>query len=212
MRTFQGLAVAAVVAFGAVSAQAAVTTDFYSQAGSAIVALGGAPVSQGAVVISDPHPAWVSHGTAFGNANARWVADSAASSPANSTSTPYMVIEESFVLGAKQKGLLSFEAFADDTARVLLNGVELIAANFTQGYCAIGSIGCEPGEGATFSNLALVAGLNTLRFEVFQVGGGPFGVQYAGTSAVTPIPAALPLLGTALAGLGWAVRRRARQA
>jgi hypothetical protein len=202
-------AAAALVAF-TLTAEAAVTTPFQSQAGSAIVGLGGTPVSQGAVVISKPHPAWVPHGTAFGNGDARWIADTAASSPKNSKPVPYMVVEETFSLAAWQKGTVSFEAYADDTARVLLNGIELMPANFSQGTCAAGKIGCEPGEGGLFSDLALVAGLNTLRFEVFQVGGGPFGLQYAGATTVTPIPAAAALLGTALAGLGWAARRRAR--
>ena len=45
---------------------------------------------------------------------------------------------------------LTFTTWADDTARILIDNVEVFAGNFTQNVCADGAIGCEPGEFFTF--------------------------------------------------------------
>jgi hypothetical protein len=66
------------------------------------------------------------------------------------------------------------------TARVVLNGYELIAPNFTQGTCAVGPVGCESGDRfhtVIGSNL-LNAGSNKLVVSAYQTGGDTFGVMY----------------------------------
>lgn len=219
MRIQSALAVL-LLAGTAASAQAAVTsvlspvvTSFHSQAGSTITAIAGASTNAAAVEVT-PNGLWVGQGVAFGNAAARWIStnpntgDNPAFVPPNDGSTPYMVVEETFTLTAGQSGFLSFETFADDTARLVLNGVELFAGNFSQNICADGVIGCQAGEGLKLSDIPLALGLNTLTFEVFQVGGSSFGLQYAGEAAITPLPAALPLLAAAAGGLGVIARRR----
>jgi hypothetical protein len=110
---------------------------------------------------------------------------------------------------------LSFSVWADDTAGVLLDGLSLAAPNGVQdGACADGAIGCENGEEATFSNLALASGAHTIDFEVYQRvlnengSGTPFGLLFAGDIAPVPEPATILLLGSALTAAGVASRRR----
>ena len=85
--------------------------------------------------------------------------------------------------------------WGDDTVQVFLNGVAQNLPNFTQDTCASGSIGCEPNEFGEFDWL-LDAGNYLLRFDVYQVGGGPFGLLYAGDSNSARDPVSVPVPGT----------------
>lgn len=102
---------------------------------------------------------------------------------------------------------LSGLAQADDAVHVYLDGNELIGTGGNGGY--------EPGQARSFSAFLAASTLDpittahTLQIYFYQINHGPTGTQY--TFSVTPIPAALPLGATAMAGLGglgWLKRRR----
>ena len=106
--------------------------------------------------------------------------------------------------------------WADDTAGVAVNNHIIQIPNGAQdGACAAGAIGCEPGEGLHVDIAPyLRVGENVLTFGVYQREGGPFGLLYdgkvvtAGQPTETPEPATMGLMGTAMAGLGFFVRKR----
>jgi hypothetical protein len=111
---------------------------------------------------------------------------------------------------------ISFKIWADDTARVYLNGVEKQGPSFGQATCADKPIGCEPHE---FWSAAgwVGTGNDVIRIDVFQVGTGttaasnPFGVLYHGSyTSVPDAGATVALLGSALIGIG-VLRRRIRE-
>lgn len=166
------------------------------------------------------HPAWVPNGT--GGLGAVWVSHDATGF-GDAVFQPFggmsPIFSLSHVIDAGVKtAKLAVTVWADDTAEVLLNGVSLFAPNFTQGTCAQGPIGCQPGEGKLFEVL-LQPGLNTLTFVTFQTGTGlntnanPFGLLYSGTTTEVPEPAAVLLVGLSLAGIGAAgALRRMRRA
>jgi hypothetical protein len=109
---------------------------------------------------------------------------------------------------AGNSGTLS--VWADDTARVWVDSILLIDANPTQGSaCADAPVSCTTANGAVLSLSGLAQGDHTLRFDVYQRGNGPFGLQYEGFIESVPEPAAFMLLGAGLAALF--LRRRAQR-
>lgn len=105
--------------------------------------------------------------------------------------------------------ILTLTVWADDTADVFVNSVNVFPANFTMDSACSGPdpIACEHDEGGTIQ-MVLAEGLNTIEIEAYQLGGGPFGVLYSGTLKPVPEPAALGFLGLGLVGIGAARRRR----
>lgn len=123
---------------------------------------------------------------------------------------PLMTITETWL--ASTGSTLHLDVWADDTARIRIDGTEVIAPNFSQNICADGVIGCEPGEQGTLVYTFTSPGSHTVAFEVFQIGTGttttanPFGLLYVGEVSGVPEPSTYLLFATGLAsilGYGW---------
>jgi hypothetical protein len=136
-------------------------------------------------------------------------------------STPTAIFFNQFTLPSGDDFTGSLSIWADDTARVYLNGVLLIDANPDPGSnCAGSPIGCLPNMDYTvdLSTPGLLdSGINTLQIEAYQLSGGsPFGVMYNGSidaepsGSPTPEPASCLLLGLGLAAVGF-LRQRAKR-
>lgn len=150
----------------------------------------------GPCVVIQPHPAW--HLPASG----QWIsyADTGAGGivAPSTTVAPLFTVVETFTTA--YRSLLDLTVWADDTAKVWLNGVALNTANFTQGICAIGALGCEPGEGEAFS-VEVAAGQHVLAIDVYQVGAVTTGTAYEGEVNAIPLPSSLLLMLGGLVGL-----------
>lgn len=109
--------------------------------------------------------------------------------------TPSAIFFQPFTLpSANNTG--SVTIWADDTARILVDGVQQFAANGQQStHCAgPNPIGCGPSQGQTISLTGLSAGAHTLAVEAYQRNGGPFGVLYQGrVDSTNPVTAPGPV-------------------
>jgi hypothetical protein len=130
-----------------------------------------------------------------------------------SSTNPVFTVTETFMAGVGD--MLALDVWADDTAEVFINGTSVFSPNFTQNVCADGAIGCEPLENGMIDYTFLVAGIQTLSFDVFQVGTGtsnasnPFGLLYSGTTTSAAAPTSLMLMSIGLLGMR-GFRRRNR--
>lgn len=104
---------------------------------------------------------------------------------------------------------LTITVWADDSAVLFLDGNQVGPnANFSQvagDYCAPTGITCD-GPGTTYTISGLTAGLHTLTFDVYQIGGGAFGLMYEGTvtdsaNPSVPEPGSYVLVGAGLTAL-----------
>lgn len=166
-------------------------------------------------VVIQPHAAWASM------APWRWISfantgvGEGSISPPNTndikepTATFYEILPDAAYF-------VRMMVFADDTAAVYLidqshpSGLLLAPANWLQDRsCAAGPIGCQPGEGLLLEFAVNRFGPAMLRFDVFQRGGGPFGLLYGGQVDVmhTPEEATILLVAGGLVWLWWRSRK-----
>ncbi|HEY7203321.1 MAG TPA: PEP-CTERM sorting domain-containing protein [Methylomirabilota bacterium] len=221
LKTAAVFALAIVAVLGSFTAAPAVAI-FSSGAGDGVGTLtcvSGAVACPSTVVdITTPNPAWQPNNP--GGSNGVWVSFSAGhgtagpnvaapnADPGNQTVT----FNYSFSLLGPSR--LDLSIWADDTARIVVDGVERIAGNGVQDTrCAAGAIGCESGEAGTISALLLGTGSHDIDFEVYQrvvngTIGTPFGLLFAGELTPVPEPASILLLGSALTAVGMASKRR----
>jgi hypothetical protein len=167
---------------------------------------GPAYATIGLNVLINPNSAW---GTAPGSL---WVsyADTGTPgtvSPPNTTiGTPTAIFYETLPVGTY---FITLNIFADDTAGVYLEdatnlyGTLLKAPNPNQdSACSDAPIGCQPNENWLGSSVVNPNGTARLRIEAYQRGGGPFGVDYAGTASTVPEPGSALLLGGGILLIG----------
>lgn len=126
---------------------------------------------------------------------------------------PTAIFSKTFYLPAPAyAGSLSI--WADDTASVFLDGVNIIPVPATQVramWCTEGAIGCGPSFRGAYDLSHLAAGSHTLDFYTYQIFGDSFGLLYEGTvsyQAPTPEPSTLLLPGAGAALLLFGRRKR----
>jgi hypothetical protein len=134
-------------------------------------------------------------------------------------STPTAIFFNNFVLPAGDTFSGTLSVWADDTARVYLDGILLTDANpIPGGNCAISPVGCLASTVGVFNIGAdLLPGENTLELDAYQfLGGSPFGVMYTASITATPAdsptpePASYVLMGLGLVAIGILIPRARR--
>jgi len=135
-------------------------------------------------------------------------------------STPTASFFNIFTLPSGYTFTGTLDVWADDTARVTLDGIPVTDANPVQGgNCAASPIGCLPSTGGVFNiSSDLAAGENVLELDAYQfLGGSPFGVMYTATITETPSggdstpePASYVLMGLGLVAIGILIPRARR--
>jgi hypothetical protein len=179
--------------------------------------IGGTPIGggTGSTQAIERYPAWQQNNP--DGTNAVWVSyadtgwkQGTLAPPNGSLANPdgtavIMTVWERFWAGPGDT--LSLKVWADDTARVGIDGKTVFGENLTQSVCADGPIGCQSSEFGLVNYTFTTSGLHLLTFDVFQVGRdteadvNPFGLLYAGGVTSVPEPSSLLLLGIGLVGL-----------
>ena len=144
--------------------------------------------------------------------NTGWqVVDSVASAvitlPNATPGDPNAIFYQTFTDTAGTELTGSITVWADDTAAVYLDGVELLAPNYTQQTgvnCSPGGVSCT--DGGTTVDFTTSPGTHTLAFDVYQTGAWTYGLMYDGSVTdnyqTTPEPGSYLLLGLGLIAIG----------
>jgi hypothetical protein len=147
-----------------------------------------------------------------------WVSWDAASGPGGGHINPNgdYSYSTTFTMAANDTSFSgTLTVMADDTTNVWLNGVELLHDGVIGGdtKCSDAQPNCITPY--TFNLTGIVAGLNTLSFNVEQTGLASQGLDFAGsvtgTAPAVPEPSTLLMLGTGLMGSAGALFRRMRK-
>lgn len=180
------------------------------------ISAGGSNSVTGTNVLITPHPVWAT-------SDAKWISYDNTGYQGivipSSFETPAASFYQDFYMTADtNRAVGDLTVWADDTASVFLDGVLLFSHSFTMGPgCTSEGIGCLPGHGVelAFDILGDFGSKHTLQFDVYQQGGGPFGLMYSGTVALSdppvsesPEPASLGVLAAMLFGGTMIVRKR----
>jgi hypothetical protein len=149
-----------------------------------------------------------------------WVGENIGFQPVGTTNPAKGFYDYETTFSATGSFTLSGDVLADDTVRVLLNGVEIIGPGMlgTDTHCAGAAPGCDLGtEFDEVTHTFVGIGTNTLSFIVQQAGTGhedPSGVDFSGTvtpsvgASPVPEPSSLVLLASGLFGAAGYMRRR----
>ena len=168
--------------------------------------------SVGPNVVIDKNPGWVDP-----IAGSKWISYGSTGnpssagffSPANGTIVSFF---QTFNLTAGDltaNGKVSL--LADDSAATVLNGhvlmTEASMVGNTYSTCSDTQPNCQKVTTIVLPSSFLVAGANTLRFDVAQRAGSSFGLDYSGTVGA-PEPATWAFMGTGALLIGLGVRKR----
>jgi PEP-CTERM motif len=165
----------------------------------------------GLTVVTTPNSAWATiPGASWISYTSNTSGQGAYTPTANGT---VMTVMDTF--NATAGTTVNIHVLADDTTGVLITpGFAFPAVTGPPGTfhtCAPTEIGCLTSTEGNFSFIAPTTGVYTAVFDVRQVAGFGFGLDYSISAISTPEPASLALLGSGLLAAAGFMRRRTKR-